>query len=470
MRTKIVATVGPSTSERDSVHALAELGVDVIRVNFAHAGHEQAGRIIEWTREAAAMCGRPIAVLADLAGPKIRVGDLPAPIPLEPRATLVLAPEHVATGDDVPVTYNGLAADTKPGDTILLDDGLLELRVRDIAAPRVICVVERGGTLLPHKGINLPGIEVSAPALTPKDVADLECALAHDIDYVGLSFVQRAGDVADLKRRIGGRALVVAKIEKDRALEDLEAILAATDAVMVARGDLGVELPFEDVPVAQKRIIQLANLYGRPVITATQMLDSMMHNPRPTRAEVSDVANAVFDGTDAVMLSGETAAGAYPLLALEAMGRIVGATEKTPAYADGPNYDVRLSSRLHVGFTPTEHAIATATVEAVRRLGAPAIVTFTSTGSTPRLVSSYRPPVPIIAVSDDERTWRQLALVWGVHPVRFEARVSYDAMLDAARDYLLSARIAERGQRFIVTAGVPFNVAGTTNMLRVEEL
>ncbi len=470
MRTKIVATIGPSTSERDKVHALAELGVDVIRVNFAHASHEEAGRIIEWVREASAMCHRPIAVLADLAGPKIRVGDLPANLRLEPRETVVLAPEGVATGDELPVTYAGLAADTKPGDRVLLDDGLLELVIRSIEGQRVTCVVERGGLLRSHKGINLPGIEVSAPSLTPKDLADLECALANDIDYVGLSFVQRASDVTDLKRRIDGRALVVAKIEKDKALEDLEAVLSATDAVMVARGDLGVELPFEDVPVAQKRIIQLANLYGRPVITATQMLDSMMHNPRPTRAEVSDVANAVFDGTDAVMLSGETAAGAYPLLALEAMGRIVGATEKTPAYADGPKYDVPLSSRLHVGFTPTEHAIAAATVEAVRRLGAPAIVTFTRTGSTTRLVSSYRPGVPIIAVSDDLRTWRQLALVWGVHPVRLEAEVSYEAMLAAARDYLLAARIAERGQRFIVTAGVPFHVAGTTNMLRVEEL
>jgi len=258
LRTKIVATVGPSTSARDKVHALAELGVDVIRVNFAHAGHEEAGRIIAWVREASEMCARPIAVLADLAGPKIRVGDLPEPIQLEPRSTVVLVPEQEADGDELPVTYTALAADTKPGDHILLDDGLLELCIRAIDGNRVECVVERGGLLRAHKGINLPGIEVSAPALTPKDLADLECALANDIDYVGLSFVQRASDVADLKRRIAGRALVVAKIEKDRALTDIEAVLSATDAVMVARGDLGVELPFEDVPVAQKRIIQLA--------------------------------------------------------------------------------------------------------------------------------------------------------------------------------------------------------------------
>ena len=470
MRTKIVATVGPATCERDSVHALAELGVDVIRVNFAHATHEDAARIIEWTREASAACRRPLAVLADLAGPKIRVGTLPAPLELTPRDTVVVAPESVAAAGDVPTTYAALAHDVRAGDRLLLDDGLLELRVTRTEPPRVVCEVVRGGLLRSHKGINLPGVEVGAPALTPKDIADLEFALDQDIDYVGLSFVQRASDVADLKRRIAGRALVMAKIEKERALEDLEAVLTAADAVMVARGDLGVELPFEDVPVAQKRIVQLANLYGRPVITATQMLDSMMQNPRPTRAEVSDVANAVFDGTDAVMLSGETAAGRFPLLAVDAMSRIIAAIERTPAYAEGPKYDMPLSRRLHVGATPTEHAIAAATVEAVRRLGAPAIVTFTRSGSTTRLVSSYRPPVPIVAVSDQLRTWRQLALVWGVHPVHLEGEVSYDAMLDAARRYLVESRLAEPGQRFVVTAGVPFHVTGTTNMLRVEEL
>jgi len=470
LRTKIVATIGPATSERDSVHALAELGVDVIRVNFAHASHEDAARIIEWTREASAACRRPLAVLADLAGPKIRVGNLPAPLELAPRATVVVAPDSLAAAGDVPTTYAALAHDVRAGDRILLDDGLLELRVTRTEPPRVVCEVVRGGLLRAHKGMNLPGVEVGAPALTPKDIADLKFALDQDIDYVGLSFVQRASDVADLKRRIAGRALVVAKIEKDRALEDLEAVLTASDAVMVARGDLGVELPFEDVPVAQKRIVQLANLYGRPVITATQMLDSMMQNPRPTRAEVSDVANAVFDGTDAVMLSGETAAGRFPLLAVDAMSRIIAAIERTPAYADGPKYDMPLSRRLHVGATPTEHAIAAATVEAVRRLGAPAIVTFTRSGSTTRLVSSYRPPVPIVAVSDQLRTWRQLALVWGVHPVHLEGEVSYDAMLDAARRYLVESRLAEPGQRFVVTAGVPFHVSGTTNMLRVEEL
>jgi pyruvate kinase len=240
---------------------------------------------------------------------------------------------------------------------------------------------------------------------------------------------------------------------------------------MVARGDLGVELPFEKVPLAQKRIVQLANFYGRPVITATQMLESMIENPRPTRAEASDVANALFDGTDAVMLSGETANGRYPLLAVEAMVRIAGEIEKTQAYEEGPKYDVPIAHYLRAGATPTEHAIAAATVEAVSLLRAPAVVTFTRSGGTSRLVSSYRPPVPIIAVTDQERTWRQLALVWGVHPVRCASdTVTYETMLESARVYLLENDIARAGDRIVVTAGVPFHISGTTNMMRVEQL
>jgi pyruvate kinase len=471
VRTKIVATIGPATFARDKLHALAEIGVDVVRINFAHGTHEGAAEIIEWTREASVVCGKPLAVLADLAGPKIRIGSLPAPIQLNETGRVTLAPEALATADELPTTYAGLAGDVSPGDRILLDDGLMELRVRDVRPPRVICDVLRGGMLRPNKGMNLPGIRVGTPALTAKDLHDLEFALAHGVDYIGLSFVQRPADVRDLRSRIPDGALIVAKIEKDAALEDIEPILAETDAVMVARGDLGVELPFEQVPLAQKKIVQLANLYGRPVITATQMLESMMEHPRPTRAEASDVANALFDGTDAVMLSGETAAGRYPLLAVEAMVRIAGEIERTQAYEEGPKYDVPITHFLRSGATPTEHAIAAATVEAVGLVDAPAIITFTRSGGTTRLVSSYRPPVPILGVSDAERTWRQLALVWGVHPVHCEkSDVNYESMLDTARDYLFAHRIAQPGQRVIVTAGVPFHVRGTTNMLRVEEL
>ncbi|MGQ0813125.1 MAG: pyruvate kinase [Gemmatimonadota bacterium] len=470
MRTKIVTTIGPATRARDKIHALCELGVDVLRINFAHGKHEEHAEIIGWAREAGATADKPLAVLADLGGPKIRIGALPAPIQLSEKTKVVLAPEASAAGDELPTGYDQLASDVKPGDRILLDDGLFELRVADIKKDRVICKVVRGGLLKEHKGMNLPGIRVSAPALTEKDIIDLEFALTMGVDYVGLSFVQRPEDVVDLRSRIPRSVKIIAKIEKDVALENIERILAETDAVMVARGDLGVELPFEQVPLAQKKIIQLANLYGRPVITATQMLESMIENPRPTRAEASDVANALLDGTDAVMLSGETATGKYPFLAVEAMVRIAGEIERSHAYEAGPKYDIPVASHLRVGATPTEHAIAAATVEAVRLLGAPAIVTFTTSGATTRLVSSYRPPVPIVGVCDDETAWRQLALVWGVVPVLFRAAPSYEAMLAFAREYLISQHLAQPGQRIAVTAGVPFHVAGTTNMLRVEEL
>lgn len=470
MRTKIVATIGPATAARDSVHALAEIGVDVVRINFAHSTHDAAASIIEWTREASRTIGKPMAVLADLAGPKIRIGDLTEPMKLSEKNEVVLAPEGIAAAGEIPTTYADLAQDVARGNRILLDDGHMELRVRSIALPRVICEVVRGGMLFAHKGMNLPGVRVSAPALTPKDLVDLEFALAQDIDYIGLSFVQRPGDIRDLRARIPPNVLIVAKIEKDTALEDIEPILAETDAVMVARGDLGVELPFEQVPVAQKRVVQLANLFGRPVITATQMLESMINSPRPTRAEASDVANALFDGTDAVMLSGETATGRYPLLAVEAMTRIASEIERTGSYEEGPKYDVPVSRFPRSGATPTQHAVAAATVEAATKLGAPAIITFTHTGSTTRLVSSYRPPVPILGVSDQEKTWRQLALVWGVYPVTCPAPVTYDSMLSSARDYLFANHLASPGQRVVVTAGIPFHVPGTTNMMRIEEL
>lgn len=471
MRTKVVATIGPASAAPETILALAKAGADVFRLNMAHGTREAHGRVIQYAREAARQLNKPIAILADLAGPKIRIGTLAEAVPLIEGATVILAPEGTEKPGELPTTYSDLAHDVAPGDRILLDDGILELRVEDVAPPRVYCQVIRGGLLKSNKGINLPGIRVSAPALTEKDLADLEFLVQAEVDYVALSFVQRPDDLIDLRQRIPDGPLIVAKIEKDTALEDIDTILAESDAVMVARGDLGVELPFEQVPIAQKRIIHLANLFGRPVITATQMLESMIEAPRPTRAEASDVANAVFDGTDAVMLSGETAAGRYPLLAVEAMVRIAGEIERSSAYSEGPKYDVPVYNHLPAGATPTEHAIAAATVEAVRLLGAPAIVCLTRSGFTARLVSSYRPPVPIIGASDQERTFRRLALVWGVIPVRcFTDEVTYDSLLDCARNALIESGIAKPGERVVVTAGYPFHVRGTTNMLRVEIL
>jgi len=314
-----------------------------------------------------------------------------------------------------------------------------------------------------NKGMNLPGIAVSAPSLTEKDKADLEFAVANDLDMVALSFVRRAQDIDELRALIPKTMLIVAKIEKDVALENIEEIMKSTDAVMVARGDLGVELPFEEVPIAQKHIIATANRMGRPVITATQMLESMIENPRPTRAEASDVANAILDGTDAVMLSAETAAGQYPKLAVEAMRRIIKEIETRPRPSNAHRLDRRVASGVN-----TEEAIAAATVAAVRMLDAPLVVVFTKSGFTARIVSSHRPSVPILALTDEPRVCRQLALVWGVVPRLVPTARGYDHMVAMALREALDLNLVTKGDRVLVTAGVPFDVPGTTNLLKVE--
>ncbi|MFO7895257.1 MAG: pyruvate kinase [Longimicrobiales bacterium] len=472
LRTKVVATLGPATASRETIESILDAGANVVRINFAHGTPEDHRKTVAWVREAAGALDVPVAILGDLAGPKIRVGDLPEPVALEVGTTAVIAPEDEARDGEIPCTYPGLADDVSVDDRVLLDDGALELRVEGVDGSRVRARVVRGGPLLPHKGLNLPGVHVSAPALTEKDRSDLELALELGVDYVGLSFVQRPEDIMKLRALIPDEILIVAKIEKDVAVERIQEILDVTDAVMVARGDLGVELPFEQVPVAQKRIIQTANMYGRPVITATQMLESMIEHARPTRAEASDVANALFDGTDAVMLSGETAVGRNPVVAVDAMVRIAREIETTSSFVEGPKYDVPMHNWLRAGATRTEHAIAAATVEAVNLLGAPAIITLTRSGFTSRLVSSYRPPVPILGVCHSERVYRQLALVWGVTPFKCAdvAADDYDEVLERSLRALHDLGLGKPGDRVVVTAGIPFNVSGTTNMMRVEEL
>src|ERR1019366_4681922 len=348
---------------------------------------------------------------------------------------------------------------------------LLEFEVLAVRGHRVTVRTLHGGPIKSHKGMNLPGIDVSAPSLTAKDRADIDFAIAHDLDYLALSFVRKAGDIRAQTVLLPKGILVVAKIEKDSALRRLEEILEASDAVMVARGDLGVELPFEEVPLAQKRIIGLANRFGRPVITATQMLESMIEHPRPTRAEANDVANAVLDGTDAVMLSAETASGAYPRLAVEAMRRIVIAAETLPV-TRGIGLD-----RLEPGTASTEETIASASVTAVRLLGAPSVIVFTKSGFSARVVAARPPPaavvaarrpvVPIVVLTDQARTYRQLALVWGVMPFLVPHADSYEQMAAQAKQVLLAEGIAKAGDRVVVTAGVPFDVPGTTNNPKV---
>lgn len=469
-RTKVVCTLGPASSSPARVASLVAAGMDVARINFSHGDLVTHAETIATIRKVADAAGRPVAILGDLQGPKIRVGDLPEPVVLKPGDAITFAPEGEHRAGELPTTYGELATDVDVGDVVLLADGLMELIVEDIEQRRVRMRVIHGGTLTSHKGINLPGVRTSIPSLTEKDLRDLEFALEHDVDYIGLSFVREAADVLDLVSRIPKDGpLVVVKVEKGVALDNLSDILIASAAAMVARGDLGVELPFEQVPLAQKRMIQLANFTGRPVITATQMLESMIDNPRPTRAEASDVANAIIDGTDAVMLSAETATGKFPVEAVKSMVRIAQEIENSHILDSGPHYDIPLEWSRD-GRTPTDRAVAAATAEAVRRLGAPLILTFTRSGATARIVSSFRPPVPILALTDSRRTYNQLALVWGVIPALCSSGMDFDAMLDCGRRIALERGLGKPGARIVVTAGLPMHVPGTTNMLRVEEL
>src|SRR5213083_246538 len=468
-RTKIVATLGPATGTPEGIAGLIGAGANVIRVNSSHGTPEQRATWIAAVREAAAAADVAVAVLVDLQGPRIRVGKLAAPRVLRAGETVVFAPEEVARGDELPTTYADLATDVRPGARILLDDGLLSLEVTRIVAPRVEGRVVDGGTLTSHKGMNLPGLHVSAPALTEKDREDAEHAAAAGADYLGLSFVRRAEDLGELRALVPPDVKLVAKIEKATALEDLGRILEACDAVMVARGDLGVELPFEEVPAVQKRLIREANRYGKPVITATQMLESMVHHPRPTRAEASDVANAILDGTDAVMLSAETAVGEYPFEAVRAMDRIIREMERQgggPRERGGGGRDERRRGESET--VAVEDAIALGTSAVARMLKTPLIVTLTKGGFTARKVAAQRPPVPILAVTTEPVTYRQLALVLGVTPVLVDQVPGYDAMLAVVRDLILKRGYARSGDRIVMTAGVPWDVSGTTNLLKVE--
>jgi pyruvate kinase len=463
-RTKIVCTLGPASSSRDTLRSLMEAGLSVARLNFSHGTHEQHAAMVALVRATAAELGRPVAILGDLQGPRIRIGDLAEPRIVSDGEDVVLVAGEDAQAGELPTTYEHLCEDVKVGDRILVDDGLIELVALDVTDRTVHARVLHGGTIKSHKGMNLPGVAVSAPSITEKDWADVEFAVKHGLEYLALSFVRRAQDIAELREKIPKEMLVVAKIEKDSALENIESILRASDAVMVARGDLGVELPFEEVPIAQKRIIALANKLGRPVITATQMLESMITHPRPTRAEASDVANAILDGTDAVMLSAETAAGQYPRLAVEAMTRIITEIEKHPPRA------ARSDERRSTTEAPvsTEHAIAAAATSAVRSLGAPALIVFTKSGFSARVVASHRPGVPILVLTDQERTYRQLALVWGVIPCLVPHCDTYWDMVKLALEAVRERGLAREGDRVVVTAGIPFDVPGTTNLMKVE--
>ncbi len=467
-RAKIVATLGPASSSIEVFRELVRAGLDVARLNFSHGSHEQKAELIRMVRQVAGEFGKPICILADLQGPKIRTGRLKEgkPVQLVAGNLLTITPEDIeGTAERVGTVFTTLAENLEPGSRILLSDGLIELRVDRIEGNDVVCQIINGGMLGEKKGINLPGIPVKVPSLTEKDEIDLEFAVAHNVDTVAVSFVRTADDVRHVKNRVaalGSDAWVIAKLEKPQAIEHLDSILEVADGIMVARGDLGVEVPPEKVPAIQKHIIRRAADFRKPVITATQMLESMIENPRPTRAEVSDVANAIYDGTDSVMLSGESAAGRYPVAAVGMMADIVLETERQIRLDPPPRIPRVRGTHLSVAET-----ICECMAHAAEDLDLAAVAIFTETGSTARLLSKYRPEPPIYALSPFEKVINRAVLLWGTYPILCERFVDTDELVNTAEDTLERLGYIHRRQVVGIVAGTSTR-SGATNFMRLH--
>ncbi len=470
-RTKIVATVGPACDSEEMLAALMEAGTDVFRLNFSHGEYRDKSEVIRRIRKISKRRKRAVAILGDLQGPKIRVGLIKGGgMSLVKGRMVTLTIRDIEGSEDlIPTIYKDLPADVSPGDRILLDDGLLELIVEETGPTDVRCRVEVGGTLKSRKGINLPGVPLSTPAFTEKDREDLEFCLREGVDYVALSFVRKAADLLDLKNLMyakGCEVPVIAKIEKPEAVADFDAILDVADGIMVARGDLGVEMSPEKVPLIQKRIIRKCNKAGKPVITATQMLESMVNNPRPTRAETSDVANAILDGTDAVMLSAETASGQYPVQAVALMVRVAQDVEGDPSLKDQVYHP--LDEVL--GYRRLPEAIGQAACRVAETIGAGAILAFTQTGSTAALVAKYRPNLPIYAVTPSQQVRRRLALYAGVRSIRVDIEGDTEAQIRSVEQAVLASGVLQVGDVVVITMGSPVSAPGTTNLLKVHRL
>ncbi|MFB3080894.1 MAG: pyruvate kinase [Nitrosomonadaceae bacterium] len=468
-RTKIVCTIGPVSDSEEVLGKLMDAGMNVARLNFSHGTHEQHQTVIERIRKVAAEKNKPIAILQDLAGPKIRIRDFKDGfINLTPGETFTLTTEDIA-GDKlrVSVTYPKLPNEVKAGDRILLADGSIQLEVKKTDANNVICEVGVGGELSSKKGINLPGSSLSVEALTAKDREDLKFGLEHNVDYVAMSFVRRQEDIQQITKIMKENIKpvpIIAKIEKHEAIENIDDILKVVDGIMVARGDLAVETPLESVPLAQKMLIRKCNQTSKPVITATQMLKSMVDNPRPTRAEANDVANAVIDGTDAVMLSEETTIGNFPVEAVQTMVRIIEVTESSELV------EHQRFRHDYTEATSISHAVSHAAYEMAKDLKAGAILTPTQSGSTARMVSSYRPDQVIIALCPDEAVVRRLNLIWGVYPFFAEGYLTAEEMIEQAKDKALTSGLVKFDDVVVITAGVPIGISGTTNLIRAEVL
>ena len=465
-RVKVLATLGPASASEEMISKLHAAGADAFRVNMSHGSHESQGKLIAAVRAVEKANGRPIAILADLQGPKLRVGRVAGGTAELVKGQAFRFDRHTAPGDTARVClpHKEIFAALRPGARLLVDDGKIVLRAIDVSEDAIDCVVEVPGTIKDNKGVNVPDVMVPLPALTPKDRADLSFALDCGVDWVALSFVQRPEDVAEARRLIGGRAALLAKIEKPAALERLEEILEIADAVMVARGDLGVELPPQNVPPAQKRIVAMARSLGKPVVVATQMLESMITSPSPTRAEVSDVATAIYDGADAVMLSAESAAGAWPVEAVSMMDAIAAQVEADPSYHGRVHFTEVATGRS------TAAAITSAAADISRTIGARAIACFTISGSTAGRAARERPSVPVLCLTPSQTTARRMGLVWGVHAVTTRDVGSFEEMVAKSKRMALRTGLAKGGDPLVLIAGVPFSTPGTTNVVHVVRL
>jgi pyruvate kinase len=462
-RTKIVATIGPATSSAEGVRGLVEAGVDAIRMNFSHGSHDDHAAAAAVVREVQNELGKPLALIADLQGPKLRIGDLDAPRVLLKDEEITVVGEVQASDGELPVMPAVISEVLRPGHDVLIDDGHVRLTVESVEHGRARCRVVVGGEVKTHKGVNLPGVPLPIPSLTPKDIADLELALSLGVDYVALSFVRAAADVRDLQaiiRQQGSPARVIAKIEKAEAIEALEDVISEADAIMVARGDLGVEIGAAPVPLLQKRIILQSLLQGKPVITATQMLESMIEHAEPTRAEASDVANAILDGTSAVMLSAETATGAYPVEAVATMDRIARAVEPSMGYR---HQMPEPGEQTTVG-----RAMSNAACDLAETLGARAIIVPTFTGRTASAVARLRPHRPIVGLSHHQTSVQQMALEWGVTPVLMEETEDVEDLWSRSLEYARKAGAIDPGDRVVITAGTAVNLPGSTNVIKVD--
>jgi len=464
-KTKIVCTIGPASDSPDVIAQLLKAGMNVARLNFSHGTHEEHLTRLKTLRKVAKEQGAVLGIMQDIQGPKIRIGDIPGKVMLEAGQTFVITTEEcVGSAERVSVNYQKLPQDVGPGNVIYLDDGLLKLEVTEVKGNDVYCQVVVGGELSSRKGVTLPGVSADLPAVTEADIEDLHFGVKHGVDMVAASFVRTAEGVETVReiiRSAGADIPVIAKIENHEGVENIDEIIAAADGIMVARGDMGVEMRPEDVPFIQKMIISKCNEAGKPVITATQMLDSMIRNARPTRAEVTDVASAILDGTDAVMLSGETAVGKYPVLTVEIMSRIAQRAEQSldrEKFTTIKNFDHSLS---------IAEAISYATWHTCRAVNAAAIICSTQRGSTARMVSRYRPDAPILAMTPNEQVVRQLALVWGVCPILVPPTSDIDGMLDVSINAALRSGLVSKGDIVTISAGVLTDKPGSTNLLQV---